>query len=535
MSDKSTFTYIVVGSGPSAAMAAQSLVEAGKETAILDVGYQDKKYAQLIPDGDFESIRKTDPLQHRYFLGDDYEAMPWDEIKVGAQLTPARKAMIKGVNSLLPLKSTNFLPMESLGYGGLGAGWGLGAYVYSEAELEKCGIQASEINPSYQRVADRIGISAGEDAVRKYIVGDLKNIQAPLKMDDSFKKIHARYLKKQEKMKAKGFYFGHPSMAILTKGIEDRKATKYEDMEFYTDKDKSAYRAQFTIDKLKSYSNFTYIPNQLVTHFEDDESGVDIHTVDVESHQKRTFRAAKFILTAGALGSARIVLRSFPKLNHLPILSNAYAYMPGIQPSMLGSKLGNKTSMAQAMMIYDPDGSHSDLVSVALFTYSSLLLFKLIKEAPLNFREGRALFQYLQSSFVIAGIHHPDSANGSKTLSLVKDQTSLTQDALRADFVQDSNEAKRILQREKKVRNALISLGVIPISRMAPEYGGSIHYAGTLPFLAEEKEGFTATDGRLHKTHNVYVADSSSFKYLPAKGITLSLMANADRVIQKIL
>jgi hypothetical protein len=39
----------------------------------------------------------------------------------------------------------------------------------------------------------------------------------------------------------------------------------------------------------------------------------------------------------------------------------------------------------------------------------------------------------------------------------------------------------------------------------------------------------------LHGTRNVYVADGSGFKYLPAKGITFSLMANAHVTAENVL
>jgi choline dehydrogenase-like flavoprotein len=64
---------------------------------------------------------------------------------------------------------------------------------------------------------------------------------------------------------------------------------------------------------------------------------------------------------------------------------------------------------------------------------------------------------------------------------------------------------------------------------MDPGYGASIHYAGTLPFDETGKVGTLDRSGKLNGFENVYVADGSGFRYLPAKGITLSLMANAHR------
>ena len=43
------FEHIVVGSGASGAMAAQTLAEAGVEVAIVDVGITNKDYHSLVP------------------------------------------------------------------------------------------------------------------------------------------------------------------------------------------------------------------------------------------------------------------------------------------------------------------------------------------------------------------------------------------------------------------------------------------------------------------------------------------------------
>ena len=64
---------IVVGSGPGGANAAAALVAAGRRVLMLDYGNRDRRYAALIPHRPFSEIRRTDPGQHRYLLGDDIE------------------------------------------------------------------------------------------------------------------------------------------------------------------------------------------------------------------------------------------------------------------------------------------------------------------------------------------------------------------------------------------------------------------------------------------------------------------------------
>jgi choline dehydrogenase-like flavoprotein len=59
---------IVVGSGCTGAMAAQTLVERGFKVLMIDGGVKDDVYKPLLPDKDFLTARQTDKQQHRYFL-----------------------------------------------------------------------------------------------------------------------------------------------------------------------------------------------------------------------------------------------------------------------------------------------------------------------------------------------------------------------------------------------------------------------------------------------------------------------------------
>ena len=77
-------------------------------------------------------------------------------------------------------------------------------------------------------------------------------------------------------------------------------------------------------------------------------------------------------------------------------------------------------------------------------------------------------------------------------------------------------------------------LGYWSLKRVQPEMGASIHYAGTLPFGTRDNPFTLSKNGRLNGTKNIFVADSSGFTYLPAKGLTFSLMANAHRVTSEI-
>lgn len=182
--------YIVVGSGCTGAMAAQTLVEAGVNVTMLDVGITDDEYSNLIPNKNFDTIRKQEENQHQYFIGNNFEGISWGKIKTGEHLTPPRKHMIRDTNTFLPITSSTFFPMESLSYGGLGNGWGVGCCQFSELELKAAGLNSNDMTTAYDIVGARIGVSGMQDDATRYTLGTLKNYQQPLQLDKNHQRIY---------------------------------------------------------------------------------------------------------------------------------------------------------------------------------------------------------------------------------------------------------------------------------------------------------------------------------------------------------
>jgi len=531
------YEFIVVGSGATGAIAARTLVEAGKETLVLDPGIWNEEKRKLIPDMDWEAIRRKEKQQHRFFLGDDYEGIVWEESRVGSQLTPPRIYLKEKVEEWMEFQSQRFFPFESMAKGGLGGGWGGGCFVFSDAELQKCGLNPVAMTKSYQQLADWIGISGKMDDGSKYTVDGLQNLHEPIALNPSMKLLFDRYEKKKKKLNESGFWLGRSGMAILSKPMEGRSASKGFEMEFWGDNDKSIYRSWMTIDQLKSSPNFTYADGWMVSHFKETEDGVCVSAISLKSREKVEFKCKKVILAAGVLSTARIVLRSMGAYQkRLPVLCNPYTYMPTLNWSNLGKvSNSNRSGLCQAMLFYDQNGKNEIVAQAALFEYKQLLLFKLAKEAPLGFRYSKEIMRALESSFVIAGIHHPEEAGKDKWINLIEAENQIFGDCMQGDYRHSAVEEDLIQKTESGYKKALFKLGCIPIKSIRTPQGGSIHYAGTLPFSESDEPFSTQLDGSLSGFSNVYVGDGSGFRYLPAKGLTLSLMANANRVALEAL
>jgi choline dehydrogenase-like flavoprotein len=161
-----------------------------------------------------------------------------------------------------------------------------------------------------------------------------------------------------------------------------------------------------------------------------------------------------------------------------------------------------------------------------MFSYRSLLTFKLMKELPLPFRDSRRMLQVLIPAFAILGIHHDERPAPGKTCLLRRGAP----DRLEIRYAPSAAEEAAQRADERTLLGFFRTLGCIPLKTIRPGHGSSIHYAGTFPMTPEERPLTCDRDGRLRGTRAVYLADGSIFPWLPPKGLTFNIMANANRV-----
>ena len=524
-----TFDYIVVGSGPSGAMCAQTLVEAGRKVLMLDAGLQANNLDDTITDT-FEEIRKTRRDQHKTFLGERFESISQNTLQKVAQLTPQR-LHVTDTKHFLPFNSNSFFPVESLAYGGLGEAWGLGCNTFSENELRQVGLNVSEMKAAYQCVADRIGISYTKNDVELFTMPGIKNLQPGIIVDDNAFTLLNTYNSRKRRIQKEHFFMGTPSLALLTRDKNERLATQYTDMDFYGNPGNSAYRPSITIRELEKSPNFVYKPDVLVTSFSEAIHDVTVMGTAIDTNVPVSYSGKKLMLASNVLSTARIVLRSFDAYDtRIPILCNPYSYLSCLALNRLGKLNGaRRTSTVQLSLFHDADLQNADVAMASIYSYGSLMMFRVLNETFVNVKDALAILRFLMPSIIIGGIHHPDKPGVTKYVRLLKSQDSWAGDILDARYKLSEEEEIKIERRNKKFASIFRQLRCLPLKKVTPPVGASVHYAGTLPFHNTEERLTTQFSGRLSATKNVFVADGSGFKFLPAKGITFSLMANAHR------
>jgi GMC oxidoreductase len=255
---------------------------------------------------------------------------------------------------------------------------------------------------------------------------------------------------------------------------------------------------------------------------------VEVDHVDSGTPERHEGRA--LVLAAGTFATARIVLRSLACYDTpIPFVCNEYAYVPTVNLGMLGHPARDRrASLAQLTAMVQLERPRRRVIQAQLFSYRSLLTFKLMKEVPLPGRQALRVLRVLIPSFAILGIHHEDRPGPGKTCVLRRGTTG--PDRLEITYEPTPEEMATQRADERLLLRGFRRLGCIPLKAIRPGHGSSIHYAGTFPIAPHDAPLTCDCDSRLRGTRAVYLADGSVFPWLPPKGLTFNIMANADRV-----
>ncbi len=525
---------IVVGSGAGSVHATYTLAEAGVHVTMLDVANTDTIYKDRIPEKDFLKVRQSDVDQWKYFLGENFEGVPFGPVRVGAQLTPPRQFISKDFDAHQMIATEGFHALQSLALGGLAAGWGAATPAYIDSDIQSWPINRSDLEEAYDVVGKRVGIAGTDNDDLADYFGLSDYLLPPACMDGNGQAIYRNYLRKKSALAEAGIALGAPRIALATKEFRGRGPASYHDMDFWSDHERAVYRPVYTVEELKRFSNFEFKGGYFVKSFSEDENGVSISTLNTNTGEKENFQADSVFLGAGNIGSTRIVLQSLDMPDaEVPILSNPYTYYPCILPSRLGkSSRRPRHSLTQLMGYFNDPENRSPTVQIQAYSYRSLLNFKLLKEAPLPIKEAIPIFRLLQSSFTILGIHHEDCPSSNKAMRLVN-RSDNKENSLEVKYELDQRQEQQIAESEKKITRAFRKLGCYALKRIYPGHGSSIHYGGSLPMSKDEETLTSRVDGSISGTKNVYVVDGSGFPTLPAKGLTFTIMANAHRIAKE--
>jgi choline dehydrogenase-like flavoprotein len=293
---------------------------------------------------------------------------------------------------------------------------------------------------------------------------------------------------------------------------------------------------------LKAHDNFTLLTGAYVSKLETDGSGRIVTGVRVtRGGQEEIYSADIVVVGCGALSSALLLLRSAND-KHPNGLANGSGQVGR-------NYMRHNQSILMALMREANDTVFQKTLAVSDYYFKSddwefpLGLIQMCATSHGAQIRGEALPGWLEWAprmpFEVMARHSMDFWLSSEDLPRPENRIFYDGERVILDQTEGNMEAHRRLR--KKLEQMLGAAGAHPVLLERSLYlgknvpiAGTAHQAGTARFGVDRATSVLDLDCKAHELDNLYVADASFFPSIGAVNPTLTIIANALRVADKI-
>ncbi len=293
---------------------------------------------------------------------------------------------------------------------------------------------------------------------------------------------------------------------------------------------------------LAAHPNLTLLTNAYVSKLETDASGRSVTGVRVtrEGNDER-YSADIVVVACGALSSALLLLRSTND-QHPHGLANGSGQVGR-------NYIRHNQSVLMALLREPNETVFQKTLAVSDFYFCSddwefpLGLIQMCATSHTDQIRGEALPEWLSwlpdMPFEKMALHSMDFWLSSEDLPRPENRIFYEDNRVVLDLHETNMEAHHRLKR--KLEHLMSVAGAHPVLLERSLYlgknipiGGTAHQAGTLRFGRDPASSVLDLDCKAHELDNLYVTDASFFPSIGAVNPTLTIIANALRVADKI-
>jgi choline dehydrogenase-like flavoprotein len=293
---------------------------------------------------------------------------------------------------------------------------------------------------------------------------------------------------------------------------------------------------------LKAYSNLTLLTGAYVSRLETDGTGQTVKRVHVtRGAQEEQFSADIVVVACGALSSALLLLRSGND-KHPNGLANGSGQVGR-------NYMRHNQSILMAIMRQPNDTVFQKTLAVSDYYFGAddwdfpLGLIQMCATSHGAQIRGEALPEWLEwlpkMPFEEMARHSMDFWLSSEDLPRAENRIFYDGDRVVLDITEGNMEAHHRLK--SKLEQMLSRAGAHPVLLERRLYlgknipiGGTAHQAGTARFGTDPGTSVLDIDCKAHQLDNLYLADASFFPSIGAVNPTLTIIANALRVADRV-
>jgi choline dehydrogenase-like flavoprotein len=504
MSDLSA-DIVVIGSGPTGVSAAFPLVEAGKRVLMVD-------------GADDHGVEAREPWQR--MLGAHLESLKPDDGQSPKLRSPEARRVIGAFTRRARLEEDGFLALGALARGGLSRIWGGFVGELDDADMQGWPIGLDELQPSYQAVTARIGVSGSANDDMADFYGRSGALLAPPPLGSTAATILRHY---NAAHPDPDFALGCARNALLTVDLGARRACDLGLGCLWGCARGAIYDARQDVAALRQHGNFELLDRATALSIARTDAGWEVATTG-----DRHLRAPRLIVAAGTLASLHLVAPLFdPAPAGLRLLNSPVMAVPLLIPARLGQAApAQGHALAQLGFRLACSQAPGDYVSGAVYEVAGLPPSSFAARMPFGRRAATELFRVLAPALAVATVYFPGRYSANEvSLRRSADGPRIQ---IRGGVADGFDNLVRTTRRRLAGIWRKLGAYALPGALLATP-GTDAHLGGVFPMGVSEPHG-TSRFGELNAAPGLHLVDGSVLPSIPSKFTTLTIMANADRI-----
>lgn len=424
----------------------------------------------------------------------------------------------------------NVLPPFSLAYGGFSAGWGGAALPADDCDLQSWPIKRNALQNYYEEILKNVPFSAQEDELAEHFPLYCVN-NNPLKLAAGNASLLQTLRSNYSKLKNLDVVFGQARVLTQAQDSEKGMGCQYCGHCMSGCVYKSMYKSNAEFDALISKGLVDYIAKVFVDYVVETEQKVTVYFTDANNVSQYLVFDRVF-LAAGAIGSARIILQSKKLYNKdVPVLTTASFLAPVLQLKRSRFEWPHVNTQPAVFLEFKVPHLSNHWIHTQISTTNELLFQKLgLFEAKDSFFH-RCKKRLMEHVFIAMCNLHSDHGVGHK---IRLDNNNLLISSLNKP--EAATRALKLAARKFFSIGRLIGCYVLLPFIQTSISNSSNHLGGSLPMrenpLEETDTNILGNPVGFLRTH---VVDSSVFPSIPGTTIGLLAMANAKRIVDRVV
>lgn len=514
------YDFIIIGTGPSAFGALSSLNYQKKNILILESGPEDTKHKIENNYKNFNDFRNSETNQFKSLYSDkinmDDSSIKSPKLETVEYLnaqTNYRKHML--------FNEINFKATYASLYGGLSNFWGSGIACYSENELQLANLPTNEMRIFYELILKKIPVANNiNDDLNDYF--GIKDSSEALRLSKLSQIFYDNYIKSSKKIQ--NMSIGRPRLSVNLSDSGEMKKCSYRGSCLYGCQNNSIFNSKNYINNFILQNNTQILFSQHVSHINSKNSYNEVVT------NRDIFYGKNIIVASGTISTTKIIHKSLNYKKKVKLVSSPSAGFALYKPSLFNRDFYEDEFFGLSQAAFKIN-DNEDRFFGAIFDPKSLPLSKFATYLPFSLKSNFHFSRYFLKNCLFGNIFF----NGNYSNHYLIFNNDFTEISINGGY--SSNIHSKLNFIKKNICNNFFKLGFfyVPTSLNLSTPGSDSHYSGTIKINDNFKLGDCDNDCKVYGLNNVFAVDGSVLNYLSEKSHTLTLMANAMRVVDKAI